>query len=972
MAEGNSNRDNTDKKITCLSLTFSSEKERREYYTEILREKLKDPDFRAIEGFPIAEDEDILALSDPPYYTACPNPWIPDFVSEWESEKPPTNDEIPYHREPFAADVSEGKNDPIYNAHSYHTKVPHKAIMRYILHYTEPGDIVFDGFCGTGMTGVAAQMCGDREVVESLGYRVESDGTILKKEYSKEEEKEIWIPFSKLGARKAVLNDLSPAATFIAYNYNTPVDVKEFEKEANRILKEVEDECGWMYTTLHNPSEETLKNWTDAAKSGSVEKIKSLISRDDSSKDFQSDKNDIGRINYTVWSDVFVCPECAEEIVFWNEAVDKEKGEVNDEFSCPHCSALLSKRKMDRAWTTRYDDAIGETVRQAKQVPVLINYTSGKKRYEKKPDDFDLLLIEMINSLKIPYRYPTDRLPNGFNTAQPMKSHGITHVHHFYSRRNVFALSVCLKNIGSNNKLKFLFTGFLNRATKLNQLHLKNYFFGGGGCNAGHRKGTLYAPSISMETPITSLYSDRLTTQRRGLKEIENFNRISSISTASSDNIVFNKNPKGQFDYIFVDPPFGSNINYSELSFLWESWLKVKTNNKPEAIENKVQGKDIFDYKRIITDCFKEFYNCLKPGRWITIEFSNTSAKIWNIVQTALEETGFIIANVSALNKKQGGMATIRSKTAVLQDLVISAYKPNGGFEERFVSEAQTEEGVWDFVKTHLKYLPVVKMQGAELASIPERDPRILFDQMVAYYVRKGYLVPISSHDFQKGLAQRLPERDGMYFLPKQVSEYDKKKLAGASVAQTKLFVTDEASAIQWLRLLLKQKPKTFQEIHPEFIQETQRGWSKNESGLELSVLLEQNFLKYDGSGEIPRPIISYLRANWKDFKGLPDDHPSLKKKAKDRWYVPDPNRASDLEKLRERALLREFEEYKKENKKLKIFRIEAVRAGFKKAWQDKDYQTIIGISKRIPPKVLEEDPKLLMWYDQAVTRLGE
>src|SRR5207247_10883824 len=83
-----------------------------------------------------------------------------------------------YTREPFAADVAEGKNDPIYNAHSYHTKVPHKAIMRYILHYTEPGQVVFDGFCGTGMTGVAAQLCGDRAAIESLGYKVEKDDTI--------------------------------------------------------------------------------------------------------------------------------------------------------------------------------------------------------------------------------------------------------------------------------------------------------------------------------------------------------------------------------------------------------------------------------------------------------------------------------------------------------------------------------------------------------------------------------------------------------------------------------------------------------------------------------------------------------------------------------------------------------------------------------------------------------------------------
>ncbi|MBW4477579.1 MAG: site-specific DNA-methyltransferase [Tolypothrix brevis GSE-NOS-MK-07-07A] len=153
------------KSVECLGMTFESDAARRAYFTEKLREKLQDPDFRKIEGFPIGEDEDILALSDPPYYTACPNPFIEDFIEYWQQEKEQNNstDEANnYHREPFAADVSEGKNDPIYNAHSYHTKVPHKAIMRYILHYTEPGDIVFDGFCGTGMTGVAAQLCGDK------------------------------------------------------------------------------------------------------------------------------------------------------------------------------------------------------------------------------------------------------------------------------------------------------------------------------------------------------------------------------------------------------------------------------------------------------------------------------------------------------------------------------------------------------------------------------------------------------------------------------------------------------------------------------------------------------------------------------------------------------------------------------------------------------------------------------------------
>ena len=160
----------------CLGETFASEEARREHYLGLLAEKLKDPEFRKIEGFPIGEDEDILALSDPPYYTACPNPWIGDFIKHYGR---PYDPKEKYHREPFAADVSEGKNHPIYNAHSYHTKVPHRAIMRYILHYTEPGDVVFDGFCGTGMTGVAAQLCGDRKEVMELGYRVDDKGIIF-------------------------------------------------------------------------------------------------------------------------------------------------------------------------------------------------------------------------------------------------------------------------------------------------------------------------------------------------------------------------------------------------------------------------------------------------------------------------------------------------------------------------------------------------------------------------------------------------------------------------------------------------------------------------------------------------------------------------------------------------------------------------------------------------------------------------
>ena len=138
---------------------------------------------RGIEGFPIGTDEDIIALSDAPYYTACPNPFIGEFIAEHGTPYNEATDD--YHREPFAADVSEGKNDPLYNAHGYHTKVPHKAIMRYILHYTKPGDVVFDGFCGTGIifTEFVATQMYLRNLLLNRGYTV----TILNGSMSVEE-----------------------------------------------------------------------------------------------------------------------------------------------------------------------------------------------------------------------------------------------------------------------------------------------------------------------------------------------------------------------------------------------------------------------------------------------------------------------------------------------------------------------------------------------------------------------------------------------------------------------------------------------------------------------------------------------------------------------------------------------------------------------------------------------------------------
>jgi hypothetical protein len=269
---------------------------------------------------------------------------------------------------------------------------------------------------------------------------------------------------------------------------------------------------------------------------------------------------------------------------------------------------------------------------------------------------------------------------------------------------------------------------------------------------------------------------------------------------------------------------------------------------------------------------------------------------------------------------------------------------------------------------------------------------------MVAFHVQRNVTVPLSAAEFYRGLAERFSERDTMYFLPEQVEEYERKRMTFRELSQLDLFVSDEASALQWLRQQLKDHPQTFQELQPQFMRETQGGWQKHERPMELLEVLEQNFLRYDGKDEVPTQIHSYLSTNWPDLRKKPKDDPSLRAKGKDRWFVPDPNKATDLEKLRERALLREFAEYLPvghkpavidnqqaqlpgmdargakvpKGKRLKLIRLEAVRAGFKQCWQNRDYRTIIAVAQRIPENVLQEDPKLLMWYDQALTRMGE
>ena len=474
----------------------------------------------------------------------------------------------------------------------------------------------------------------------------------------------------------------------------------------------------------------------------------------------------------------------------------------------------------------------------------------------------------------------------------------------------------------------------------------------------------MFTPSLHLERNVFDVL-------RRKIQKIGNLSggvsRTAVISTQSVTDL--SNIPDGTIDYIFTDPPFGESLQYAELNFFVEAWLRVRSVKESDCVLNYVHKKDLVFYSQMMASAFRKYSRVLKPGRWITIEFHNSQNAVWSAIQHSIELAGLVVADVRVLDKQQHSFNVVNRPGAVDQDLVISAYKPSGRLEKRFKLLAGAEDGVWDFVRTHLKQLPLFVAKNNQAEAIAERQNFLLFNRMVAFHVQREVTVPLSAAEFYAGLERRFPSREGMYFLPEQAAEYDKKRMTVKDVLQIELFVSDEASAIQWLRQQLTRKPQTFQDIHPQFLKEI-GGWRKHEKLPELSEMLEQNFLRYDGQGEVPARIHSYLSTNFKDLRNRPKDDPMLQAKAKDRWYVPDPNKAGDLEKLRERALMHEFKEYKEsKQRRLKVFRLEAVRAGFKKTWQERDYKTIIAVARKIPEKILQEDPKLLMWYDQAVTR---
>jgi DNA modification methylase len=807
-------------------------------------------ELRDIDGFPLGEDEDLHALSDPPYYSAYPNPHIAEFIDKYGKPYDEALDD--YQREPFVVDVSEGKTESIYMSHTYHAKVPPAAVEQFIRHYCNPGELVLDVFCGTGMTGVAAQR-------------------------------------SKC---KAILIDLSPIATSISSNHNGRYMTLHNIDQAIDVVRKTASDLKWLYETKDSHTKE------------------------------------ISSINYILWSDVFVCPYCNREEPYTRFSYHLPSLEIIRPWQCPNCRAEVNKVDL-----LPVHDADGKVL----QIPFWINYQVHNKTYFKTPDEFDVNLLKKINSFSIPAWYPTTKMmfrePPWGDMWRSGYHAGFRTVSDFYTKRSLFVLAVLWEQLTKlpievASVLRYAITSVMTKTgSRMHNVGIEN-----GSINlAGQIPNTLQPTSIHAERNLPELIEKKLNSFRAWAQKYPRNEEV-IISTQSATELV--NLPDESIDYIFIDPPFGGNIMYSEMNFIWEAWIKVYTNSNPEAICSKAQNKDLDSYRDLMFVSFKELNRKLKPGRWITIEFHNSSAGVWNAIQSSLAKAGFVVAQVAVLDKGQGTYKQQTAPGTVKNDLVINAYKPRKHFEESFLRKAGYGLES-DFIHNHLHQLP--------LSANIERSKEMLYSKYLAYYIQHGYQVQYNGEQFYRALPQwGLVERDGYWFADEtQANEYEKRKVKampagkkGTPLGQQVLFISDEKSARLWLWGFLNQ-PRTYDEIYTAFVRALQ---TQEDQIPELRAMLEEGFVRANGE-----------------------------------WKRPDTLTQAELEKRRLERLLRQFGEYlqaARAGQKLKEVRREALVAGFTEAYRESRFQDILTVGRRLDRRLLEESPEIFDFVDIAEAKV--
>jgi hypothetical protein len=336
---------------------------------------------------------------------------------------------------------------------------------------------------------------------------------------------------------------------------------------------------------------------------------------------------------------------------------------------CPHCDAELKRGRL-------------ETVRSA---PVWIAYeTSDGKRYEKKASRGDIDLAHSITRESITDWFPDVRVSpeREMYIRCALARQGISQIADFYTPRNLKALSMIWAEINKEpdprvrSALAFAFTNTAWHGTRMRRFNARG----------GQRPltGTLFVPQLSSEANVLEVMKNKIAQLKRYYDAFDpKAGATVDLQLGSATNL--SQIEDSSIDYVFTDPPFGSNLFYADCNLIWESWLGRLTDRAEEAVVNRSLrveqgGKSLTDYADLMEGSMREIARVLKPGGWATVVFHNTDAAVWKAIRDAAARSGFEFHEASSLGRKQQSHKGYKGKSGAEDvahfDVIFNLRKP--------------------------------------------------------------------------------------------------------------------------------------------------------------------------------------------------------------------------------------------------------------------------------------------------------
>ena len=521
----------------------------------------------------------------------------------------------PRHKALYERALPAKRSGPLYGAFPYPTKISPEAIALFIGAHTKPGDTVFDGFAGSGTTGLAALLC-ERPSAELRG---EAQRMGLDIEW---------------GARNAVLYELGALGAFVAKTLTHPPESGAFLKAAEQLLEQAQRDDGWMYVA----------------------------------EDAQGSP---GTIRHVVWSDQLVCSSCSINVSLWRTCVSRAPASIASEFTCPSCAHQEALDNIGRATEKTFDELIGREVEKRSRHPAWLYGVTNRRTWCRPVSSRDIELLKRIANEPIPTAVPRVAIPWG-DLHRKGYHQGISHLHHFYTRRNLIVFGRLWErtlefDTSVRDALRFWLLSYnASHATLMTRVVAKS----------GQRElvatsaqpGVLYISGLPLEKNLVAGLKRKLKTIASAFATVRGCKGSVQVHQKSSCRVQL---PDESIDYAFTDPPFAGNIPYAEINFINEAWLGRFTDKTDEAIVSKSQNKGLAEYEGLLRAAFSEVQRILKPNGKATLVFHSASAKAWNALQAAYTLAGFTVERTGVLEKTQGSFKQVTTAGAVRGDPVL-------------------------------------------------------------------------------------------------------------------------------------------------------------------------------------------------------------------------------------------------------------------------------------------------------------